>query len=315
MSLLTVDQIQYNGGTALTLPTATPAAGDLLQTNGSATLSWRDRLQKVTNAAGTVTYTAPSNVVAGKALGTGGSGTLGWYSAGGDPMAIGSHVGWRLGDKADFCATISAYDGTETAGVNADVTSINLLIPSSVNASDVISYYVKGIGIGFSQGEAHLEAKPINASGGVIKGSSAQIGHLLQVQSSQNGNMYSTPTEDYIVITGTSPSYFYQKNAQSNTSVGDFNSFSGGSSQKRQNFVMQHYNAKYDFDGTVDSFIQYDTNDQNRFSRGTLVYQGRGSQGSIQMSTDYAAGFQFYVNAGEFLNGTIELYYCLKDGA
>jgi hypothetical protein len=314
MSLLTVDQIQYNGGTALTLPTATPAAGDLLQTNGSGVLSWRDRLQKVTNAAGSVTYTTPANIQAGKALGTAGGNTMGWYSAGGDPMEINSHVGWRLGDKADFCSTISAYGGTESQGPNSGVSSINLLIPSTVNASDVISYYVRGIGIGGSNGNFYLRAKPINASGGVIKGSSAQIGHLLQVMASQNASLYNTATEDYINITNNSPSYFQQANAQMDTTNGDFNGYGAANmSRRRQNFYLQHYNAKYDFDGTVDSYIHYD-HAENRIARGSLVYQGRGNQGSIQMSTDYAAGFQFYLNTGNFRNGTIELYYCLRDG-
>jgi len=312
MSLLTVDQIQYNGGTALTLPTATPAAGDLLQTNGSGVLSWRDRLQKVTNAAGSVTYTAPSNVVAGKALGTGGSKTLGWFTTGGDPMSIGSHVGWRLGDKADFCSTISGYAGTESPGVNANVSSINLLIPSSVNASDVISYHARGIGIGGSSSSFHLEAQPINASGGLIKGPSAQIGHLLQGITS-NGAIYDTSAEDYIIITNTN-GYFQQANSQMDTTNGDFNGYGAANmSRRRQNFDLRHYNAKYDFDGTVDSYIHYDSQ-ENKIGRGSLVYQGRGNQGSFQMSTDYAAGFKFYINNGQFRNGTIELYYCIRDG-
>tara|TARA_R100001460_G_scaffold95852_1_gene138084 strand:+ start:754 stop:1695 length:942 start_codon:yes stop_codon:yes gene_type:complete len=312
MSLLTVDQIQYNGGTALTLPTATPAAGDLLQTNGSGVLSWRDRLQKVTNAAGTVTYTTPANIQAGKALGTAGGNTMGWYSAGGDPMEINSHVGWRLGDKADFCSTINGYGGVESPGPNANVSSINLKIPSTVNASDVISYYVRGIGIGGSSGNFYLRAKPIDASNNPIAYS--EIGHLLQVMASQNASQYYTGKNNFIVITNNSPNYFQQSTAQSDTTNGDFNGFGAANmSRRRQNFYLQHYNAKYDFDGTVDSYLHNDTT-ENRISRGSLVYQGTGNQGSFAMSTGYAAGFQFYINSGQFRNGTLELYYCLRDG-
>ncbi len=316
MSLLTVDQIQYNGGTALTLPTATPAAGDMLQTNGSGVLSWRDRLQKVTNAAGSVTYTAPSDIQAGKALGTGGSGTLGWFSSGGDPMSIGSHIGWRLADKADFNPTISGYDGTESNGVNTGVSGMNLLLPSGVNASDVSSYYLVAYSLGAQNSNWYMNVEAINSAGNNITNGS-QIGHLNQSISNGGGTNYSTPNLNKIRINN-GPGSTTIGNGQVNGTYGDWNrltSQSSGMSRRDMNFQLHHYNAKYDFDGVVEVNGYTGGGDNQNFSS-SIVYQGRGNQGNFQMSTDYAAGFKLeMLNGGSFKKGSAELYYCLNDGA
>ena len=316
MSLLTVDQIQYNGGTALTLPTATPGAGDMLQTNGSGVLSWRDRLQKVTNAAGTVTYTTPSNIQNGKALGTAGGNALGWYSAGGDPMKVGSHIGWRLADKADFNATISAYNGTESNGVNTGVSSINLLLPSSVNASDVSSYHMVGYSLAGQNGSWYMNVQPVNASGSSVVNGSV-IGHLGQALVGTYNDTYSTPALSSIRINN-GPGTTVMQNGSVNTTYGDWNrltSQSSSMSRRDLNFQLQHYNAKYDFDGVVESNGWYSGGDNANWAY-SIVYQGRGDQGNFQMSTDYAAGFKIeMLNGGSFKKGTIELYYCLNDGA
>jgi len=315
MSLLTVDQIQYNGGTALTLPTATPSAGDMLQTNGSGVLSWRDRLQKVTNAAGTVTYTTPANIQAGKALGTGGSTTLGWYAAGGDPMKIGSHIGWRLADKADFNATINTYGGTESSSGNQGVSTMNLKIPDSVNASDVSSYYMEAYGLAAQNGGWYLHIKPIDSSNNPIAYS--QIGHLSQASSNSYGFNYNTGTYNYIKIND-GPSGTSMQNGSVNTTYGDWNRLQTQNSSmsfRDLNFQLQHYNAKYDFDGVVE-VNGYHTGNNNQNFMISTVYQGRGNQGNFSMSTGYAAGFSLeLMNGGNWKKGTVCLYYCLNDGA
>ena len=313
MSLLTVDQIQYNGGTALTLPTATPAAGDLLQTNGSATLSWRDRLQKVTNAAGTVTYTAPSNVVAGKALGTGGSGTLGWYSSGGDPMKVGSHIGWRLADKADFNSTISAVGGSQTASPD-NTGQFYLTLPSSVSASNVSSYYMRATGMGFSAGSASMRIRPLNSSNNAIL-SSQYAKHLSQGINPSYGSFYNTDSMDYISVNaqGSGGSTLSQ---QWNTTYGDHNYSTMNSysvPRRRLNFDMTYYNAKYDFDATLITQYYYSNSDANNGWISTCV-SGAGNGGSYAMTTDYASGFRLDCTSGNFRNGMVELYYCLNDG-
>lgn len=315
MSLLTVDQIQYNGGTALTLPTATPGAGDMLQTNGSGVLSWRDRLQKVTNAAGSVTYTTPANIQAGKALGTAGGNTMGWYSAGGDPMKIGSHIGWRLADKADFNATISAYGGTESNGANTGVGSINLLLPSGVDGSDVSSYYLVAYSLGAQNGSWYMNVEAIDSAGNNIANS--QIGHLNQTISNGYGYNYNTATLNKIRI-NIGPSGTSMDNGQVNTTYGDWNSLTSQSSsmsRRDMNFQLQHYNAKYDFDGVVEVNGYHSGGDNQNFAS-SIVYQGRGNQGNFVMSTNYAAGFKLeMLNGGSFKKGSAELYYCLNDGA
>jgi len=316
MSLLTVDQIQYNGGTALTLPTATPGAGDMLQTNGSGVLSWRDRLQKVTNAAGSVTYTTPANIQAGKSLGTAGGNTMGWYSAGGDPMKIGSHIGWRLADKADFNAIITTYDGNESASANQGVGTMNLKIPDSVNASDVSSYYMEAYNLSAQNGNWYLNVKPIDASNNTIVNGS-QIAHLTQnLNNSGNYNYYTGATSHIKINNGAS--YTSMQNGSVNTQYGDFNRLQTQSSSmsfRDLNFQLQHYNAKYDFDGVVEANGFYSGNATNNFATST-VYQGRGDQGNFQMATNYAAGFQLEMgNGGSFKKGTVCLYYCLNDGA
>lgn len=315
MSLLTVDQIQYNGGTALTLPTATPGAGDMLQTNGSGVLSWRDRLQKVTNAAGSVTYTTPANIQAGKALGIAGGNTMGWYSAGGDPMKINSHVGWRLGDKADFNATISAYGGTESNGANTGVSSINLLLPSGVNASDVSSYYLVAYSLGAQNGSWYMNVQVINSAGNNI--ANTQIAQLNQTISNGYAYSYSTTNLNTIRINN-GPSGTLMDNGQINASYGDWNSLTSQSSsmsRRDMNFQLQHYNAKYDFDGVVEVNGYKNAGDNQNFAS-SIVYQGRGNQGNFAMSTDYAAGFKLEMqNGGSFKKGSAELYYCLNDGA
>ena len=315
MSLLTVDQIQYNGGTALTLPTATPGAGDMLQTNGSGVLSWRDRLQKVTNAAGSVTYTTPANIQTGKSLGTAGGNTMGWYSAGGDPMAIGSHIGWRLADKADFNAIISSYGGTESNGVNTGVSDINLLLPSGVNASDVSSYYLVAYSLGAQNGNWYMNVEAINSAGNNIANS--QIGHLNQNISESYGFNYSTANLNKIRINN-GPSGTTMNNGQANTTYGDWNSLTlqtSSMSRRDLNFQLQHYNAKYDFDGVVEVNGYHSGSDNQGFAS-SIVYQGRGDQGNFVMSTDYAAGFKLeMLNGGSFKKGSVELYYCLNDGA
>jgi hypothetical protein len=315
MSLLTVDQIQYNGGTALTLPTATPAAGDMLQTNGSGVLSWRDRLQKVTNAAGTVTYTAPSDIQAGKSLGTGGSGTLGWFSGGGDPMKVGSHVGWRLADKFDFNSNMSGSYGSSQTAYGTLVANTILLLPSGVNASNVSSYYFVGYGLGAQSGSGSGWAiTPVNASGSDVANSNA-IGHLNQMLSSSYGANYSTATDNKIQITD-GPSGSTQTNGQTNTTYGDFNNTNNQSNIARRgvNFELQHYNAKYDFDGVGEADGWRSGGENSNFAT-SLVYQGRGNQGSFAMSTDYAAGFKLSLySGGNIMQGTVCLYYCLNDG-
>ena len=315
MSLLTVDQIQYNGGTALTLPTATPSAGDMLQTNGSGVLSWRDRLQKVTNAAGTVTYTAPANVQDGKALGTDGSGTLGWYSGGGDPMQINSHIGWRLADKADFNAIISGYDGTESNGVNTGVGSIDLTLPSGVNASDVISYYMEGYNLSAQNGSWYLNIEVLKSNGS--NAANSQIGHLNQTLSNNWGANYSTQNTNKIRAND-GPTGTLIQNGSVNTTYGDWNRLQSQSSSmsfRDLNFQLQHYNAKHDFDGVLEVNGYYTGNSNYNFAS-SIVYQGRGNQGVYTMSTDYANGFKIELGGGgNWKKGTICLYYCLRDGA
>tara|TARA_B000000477_G_scaffold123829_1_gene130049 strand:+ start:612 stop:1559 length:948 start_codon:yes stop_codon:yes gene_type:complete len=315
MSLLTVDQIQYNGGTALTLPTTTPAAGDMLQTNGSGVLSWRDRLQKVTNAAGTVTYTVPANIQAGKALGTAGGNTLGWYSAGGDPMQIGSHTGWRLADKADFNSIISSFGGSESNGANTGVGYIDLLLPSGVNASDVSSYYMEAYGLAAQNGSWYMNVEAINSSGNNIANS--QIGTLNQTLSNNYGANYDTSTRNKIRLNN-GPSGTVQQNGSVNTTYGDWNALQTQNSSmsfRDLNFQLQHYNAKYDFDGVVE-VNGFHTGNSNYNFASSIVYQGRGNQGNFVMSTDYTAGFKLeMLNGGSFKKGTVCLYYCLNDGA
>ena len=314
MSLLTVDQIQYNGGTALTLPTATPAAGDLLQTNGSATLSWRDRLQKVTNAAGTVTYTAPSNIVSGKALGTGGSGTLGWYSAGGDPMKIGSHIGWRLADKADFCSTISAVGGSQTASPN-NSSQFYLRLPSGVSASNVSSYFMRATGMGFSGGGASMRIRPLNSNDGEITNGGAAT-HLAQGINPSYGTFYNTSALNYISINAQG-SGGNNISEQWNTTYGDHN-YSAPNSytipRRRLNFDMNYYNAKYDFDATLITQLYYSSSSAANNSWISTCVSGAGNGGSYAMTTDYASGFRLDCTSGNFRNGMVELYYCLNDG-
>lgn len=308
MSLLTVDQIQYNGGTALTLPTATPSAGDMLQTNGSGVLSWRDRLQKVTNAAGTVTYTTPANIQAGKSLGTAGGNTLGWYSGGGDPMAINSHIGWRLGDKIDFNATINAYGGTQTVSPSR-TSSAYLKIPSSINASDVISYHILGTGLGSTGTNWSVRFKPINASNTNIL---QYWGNLTQTASSGQNAGYNTSQNNYADPMATRP-IDYQ---QFDSTYGDWNrnaSASYATNRRRYNFEAFAYNSKYDMDLEIES-QWFRTNSDAQNVSGQGVYAGRGNVGNQAVTTDFAAGFQIYVTSGNFGCGSIELYYCLRDG-
>jgi len=315
MSLLTVDQIQYNGGTALTLPTATPAAGDLLQTNGSGVLSWRDRLRKVTNAAGTVTYTTPSDVQGGKALGTSGGNAMGWYAGGGDPMGVNGHIGWRLADKIDFNSTIDGYGGNQTSGNPSNISQVNLTLPSGVNASDVSGYILRGTALGFYQANAGVRVNPINSSGTNLI-SSSPVCNMQWSMSSNNGNNASGSSQnDFISIMDNEPSGFQTSNSQYDTTYGDFNNQGNYSiSRRRMNFELQHYNCKYDFGGYVRA-VCYRDNSTNKNHAKINVYGSRGNQ-SFQMSTNHAAGFRVYMYTGAYYrNGMLELYYCLNDGA
>ena len=153
MATLTVDQIQYNGGQVFTLPTTAISSGDMIKTDGSGALGFRQRLQKVSNAAGTVSWNTPSTVTAGKVLGTAADGNLAWVTGGGNPEQIGDHSGLELMDKLDMTNTCPTFNGTVTASPLSQVANLTLEIPNTVNASDVQHYYIECYGVQVDNGE------------------------------------------------------------------------------------------------------------------------------------------------------------------
>jgi len=153
MATLTVDQIQYNGGQVFTLPTTAISSGDMIKTDGSGALGFRQRLTKVSNAAGTVNWNTPSTVTAGKVLGTAADGNLAWVTGGGNPEQIGDHSGLELMDKLDMTNTCPTFNGTVTASPLSQVANITLEIPNTVNASDVQYYYIECYGVQIDNGE------------------------------------------------------------------------------------------------------------------------------------------------------------------
>ena len=141
MSKLVVDEIQYSGGTALTLPTATPVANDQLKTDGSGNLGWTNYATSIKRP--NVTYTFPAAAgSANQALKTDGSGNMDWANAPANPMynvgnSTNRRYGYYLLDKVDCVSTPASAN-------------INFNFPSSyvTNTASMIGIYLKVIGLG-----------------------------------------------------------------------------------------------------------------------------------------------------------------------
>ena len=309
MATLTVDQIQYNGGTALTLPTASPTAGQMLKTDGSANLGWKDRLQKASNASGSVTYNMPTNVVNGKTLGTDGSGTLTWQTVAGDPTTVGTHTGMRLADKISFNSTRADGASSATASVNV-ANSFNLLIPTTVNAADVQAYFLKCYGYQYSSSST-LYCLPIDKDGTTLEAGNNQ-GTYCRYSSYNSGNGNNNESSATRISLSLGPSNTCQA---TETSRGDFNEW-GSNNYKRYGFCeFQYYNSKGHPSWSSQYMEGYSTSnyhDQWGVTRGNANYTNTSNAG---WTTDHAAGFQIY-NSGtqNFVSGVFELYYTLKDG-
>lgn len=309
MSTLTVDQIQYNGGTAFTLPTGAPTAGQLLKTDGSGALGWVDGLAKVKSADGSsITYDKPPTPVANKILGTDGNENLTWVTGGGDPMKVGSHIGLRLADKVDFNSDISALDGTVTVSP-MKAQAVYLRLPTSVSASNVSHYYWKCTGIKNNSSNWRMDIQPINTSN-----SSIMVNNFYNSYKGANyaqNNQFNSVATDYMRM-----NYSQQMSVGcADTTNGDFNNLYNDNIGMRGMFCEGwYYNAKYSPDAYTKSVYFYDANNYKAAVQlGVHVQQNGGT--NVQLTNDHASGFKFYMNSNNFNEGMIELYYVLNDGA
>lgn len=313
MSTLTVDQIQYNGGTAFTLPTGAPTAGQFIKTDGSGALGWVDGLSKTKSADGSsIIYDKPPTPVSGKILGTDGNENLAWVTGGGDPMAIGTHTGWRLGDKVDFNSTIADFGGSVTASPDKAGT-VYLKVPNSgttATTSNIIAYYMRGIGINRAANSVRYRVEPVNhGNTNLMQNNTYQY---VKGNNYQTGGHTSYPTATYIDVSNPYTNLDTGSSANDNTN-GDFNSFNNWNiTMKRQFFELFWYNAKHSPDYWLRLNGQYDTNSYRMYN---YVSGGAGQNGSNSSATsDHAAGFKLYTTSSNFVEGTVELYYVLKDG-
>ena len=121
MSKLVVNQIQYSGGTAFTLPQSGGTANQVMKTDGSGNLSFVNGISTVKNSGQSVTYTmptAPGN--ANQIIKTDGSGQLSYTNATAtNPMSVGNQDGMVLvGSTGDSMSSGSAN-------------TVDLIIPST----------------------------------------------------------------------------------------------------------------------------------------------------------------------------------------
>ncbi len=165
MSKLVVNQVQYSGGTALTLPqSGGTTSGEMLKTDGSGNLSFSSGLSTLKSEDGSsVTYTMPATVgSANQLIKTDGSGNLSFTNATAtNPMAEGDKDGMVLigSSGSDFR--------------DNPVSTYNISVPTSMttNRYDIVAYKIYCHGIN-ANGGGKFWLVPTNQSGTHVNNSS-----------------------------------------------------------------------------------------------------------------------------------------------
>lgn len=313
MATLTVDQIQYNGGQVFTLPTTAISSGDMIKTDGSGALGFRQRLTKVSNAAGTVNWNTPSTVTAGKVLGTAADGNLAWVTGGGNPEKIGDHSGLELMDKLDMTNTCPTFNGTVTASPLSGVANITLEIPNTVDASNVQYYYIECYGVQIDNGE-NLCMDLLDSTG-----TSTLNGNRMRKWSRwlYNGSQYTdskAPT-----INSSSVSSLMRINEQNlmacSGTGGQYNDTSNTSASKMAHMRFYINNNKYM--PTISMFYYGNYTDSNNQSvmENTVWYMD--SANNAENNGQYVSKVKFATeDAGvTYRSGLWLMYAVMKDGA
>ena len=313
MSTLTVDQIQYNGGQVFTLPTTAISSGDMIKTDGSGALGFRQRLTKVSNAAGTVNWNTPSTVTAGKVLGTAADGNLAWVTGGGNPEQIGDHSGLQLMDKLDMTNTCPTFDGTVTASPLSGVANITLEIPNTVNASDVQHYYIECYGVQVDNGE--FMAMDILDSDGnsVIDGKRMKSWSRYMF----NGSRYvasRSPTINSSSVSGVMRINQYQLMQGAGTG-GQYNDTSNTSASKMAHMRFYINNNKYMPTVSMRSWGSFSDSNNQSWMEQTVWYMDSGN--NAESTGKYVSKVKFLTeNAGvTYRSGLWLMYAVMKDGA
>ena len=237
MGKIVVKKIQSQASnTAFQLPSTDGTTGQVLQTDGSANLSWTDKSAKIGSAG--IDYTMPAtDGNAGQVLQTDGTtGNLEFVTASTNPLSTpdGVHQGLRLCDKY--------FAGLNTA---ANVSSITLTVPSSytTDPSDILSLelVISGQTITNNGSNMHWLLYPMG-----------QDGTTASRDSANNGDTFN---QGY-------GNYYANFNRSSNTSA--------DGTTGNQHFVelgdsYNPYSASTRWDGSQGSSYNYKPNAQQKF--------------------------------------------------
>jgi len=201
MSKLVVDEIQYSGGTALTLPTTSPTAGDRLKTDGSGNLGWANYTTSIQRPSQLYNMPAASGN-ANQALKTDGSGNIGFANAPGNPMYVegagtNQRYGYYLVDKVD---TIAGSPGN-----NFSVRVPTSFVPAGQEAK-LIGMYMRVVNLGGAANSSKIYIRGMtNGGGSAHSGNAVNTMEIYRYGGSGSGYNNSNSTDGSYIYGGTLP--------------------------------------------------------------------------------------------------------------
>tara|TARA_R110001592_G_scaffold328409_1_gene609988 strand:+ start:1077 stop:2036 length:960 start_codon:yes stop_codon:yes gene_type:complete len=317
MSKLVVNQIQYSGGAAFTLPQSGGTSGQLLKTDGSGNIGFVNGISTIKNSGQSVTYTmptAPGN--ANQIIKTDGSGQLSYTNATAtNPMSVGNQDGMVLvGSTGDSMSSGSAN-------------TVDLIIPSTytTNYADIVALKLTFHGIRPST-SSKLYFIPLLQNGNVALNTSGFGGNY-------RWNYYSYGANPNYGVTGT-------LNQEATSATNGFcslpTSYSMYGSNDPDNRTEASTNGQYacGYNGEFDIYPMRRNISMNGWAGGAYgsgttsmeyrkfpapqtAYNSNPNNtvnGDMENIDGGMMGIRIYTNGGTWKQGVIQLYAIFKDG-
>tara|TARA_B100001142_G_C14342513_1_gene658543 strand:- start:2695 stop:3654 length:960 start_codon:yes stop_codon:yes gene_type:complete len=317
MSKLVVNQIQYSGGTAFTLPQSGGTANQVMKTDGSGNLSFVNGISTVKNSGQTVTYTMPTAPgSANQVIKTNGSGQLSYAnSTASNPMSVGSQDGMVLvGSTGDAMAANNSN-------------TVDLIVPSTytTNYTDIVSFRLTFHGIRASS-SGKIYFIPLKQDGSTALNSSGFGGNYRWNYYSYgahpnygvNGLLNQEPTSNTNGFCSVPTSYnTYGDNQQDNRlETGSSGQYAVGQNGEFDIYPMLRNLSMNGWSGgaygSSTSNMEY-----HKFpapQKSSNAYTSSTTNGDMENMDGGMMGVRIYTNGGNWRQGVIQLYAIFKDG-